>query len=86
MFPAHAGMTRRWATASRPTYSVPRPRGDDPALLWIGSIAITTELPLELLPTDACYGPLDDFLKIRGPLVVPSPADDLDIAVDLSQT
>ena len=54
--------------------------------LWVGSIAVTVELPLELLPTEDCYGPLDDWLRIRGPLVVPDPADDIDIAVDLPQT
>ena len=54
--------------------------------LWIGEIAVSVDLPLELLPTDACYGPLDDFLRMRGPLVVPDPADDIDIAVDLPQS
>ena len=54
--------------------------------LWVGSIAVAVELPLELLPTEDCYGPLDDFLKIRGPLVLSDPADDIDIAVDLPQT
>ena len=58
----------------------------DLANLWVGSIALNIELPLELLPTEDCYGPLDDFLKIRGPLVVPDPADDIDIAVDIPQT
>ena len=51
--------------------------------LWIGAVEITVELPLDLL--EPCIGPLDDFLKIRGPLVVPDPADDLGIAVDLPQ-
>ena len=54
--------------------------------LWIGEIAVAVELTLELQESDVCYGPLDDFLKIRGPLVVPDPAEDLDIAVDLPQT
>ena len=58
----------------------------DLANLWVGSIAVSVELPLELLESESCYGPLDDFLKIRGPLVVPDPADDIDIAVDLPQT
>ena len=58
----------------------------DLANLWVGSIAVNVELPLELLPSEDCYGPLDDFLKIRGPLVVPDPADNIDIAVDLPQT
>ena len=31
--------------------------------LWVGSIAVSVELPLELLEGDACYGPLDDYLK-----------------------
>ena len=55
----------------------------DLANLWVGSIAVNVELPLELLPSEDCYGPLDDFLKIRGPLVLSDPADDIDIAVDL---
>ena len=57
----------------------------DLANLWVGSIAVNVELPLELLPSEDCYGPLDDFLKIRGPLVVPGEAADIDIAVDLPQ-
>ena len=58
----------------------------DIANLWIGEIAVSVELPLELLEGDACYGPLDDFLRVRGPLVVPDPADDIEIAVDLPQS
>ncbi len=58
----------------------------DLANLWVGSIALSIDLPLELLPSEDCYGPLDDFLRVRGPLVVPDPADDIDIAVDLDQT
>ena len=58
----------------------------DVANLWIGEIAVSVRLPLPLLEGDACYGPLDDFLRVRGPLVVPDPADDIDIAVDLPQT
>ena len=53
--------------------------------LWIGEIAVAVELTLELQESDACYGPLDDFLKIRGPLVVPDPAEDVPLAVDLPQ-
>ena len=53
--------------------------------LWIGEIAVNVELTLELQESDACYGPLDDFLKIRGPLVISEEADDIDIAVDLPQ-
>ena len=58
----------------------------DIANLWIGSIAIKIEIPLPLLPTDACYGPLDDFLRVRGPLVVPDPASDLALDIDLPQS
>ena len=58
----------------------------DIANLWIGEIAVSVELTLELLETDACYGPLDDFLRVRGPLVLPDPADDIDISVDLPQS
>ena len=57
----------------------------DVAGLWIGSVAIKVGLPLPLMESDACYGPLDDFLKIRGPLVVPDPAEDIELAVDLPQ-
>ena len=53
--------------------------------LWVAEIAVEINLDLELLEGDACYGPLDDFLRVRGPLVVPDPADDLDLAVDLPQ-
>ena len=52
--------------------------------LWIAAVEISGELPLDLMPE--CTGPLDAFLRIRGPLVVPDPAADLDIAVDLDQT
>ena len=52
--------------------------------LWIGAVEITVELPLDLMPE--CTGPLDDFLRVRGPLVVPDPADDINIAVDLPQS
>ena len=38
----------------------------DLANLWIASIALTIELPLELVEGDACYGPLDAFLSWRG--------------------
>ena len=57
----------------------------DLANLWVGSIAVSVELPLLLLPTEDCYGPLDDFLKIRGPLVVPGPAEDIPLDTDLPQ-
>ena len=39
--------------------------------LWVGSIAVSVELPLELLPTEACYGPLDDFIKVRATFDLP---------------
>ena len=51
--------------------------------LWIGAVEISVELPLDLQPE--CMGPLNDFLRVRGPLVVPGPADDVDIAVDVPQ-
>ena len=54
--------------------------------LWIGSIDVMIGLPLPLLEGDACLGPLDDFLKIRGPISVSEPADDIEAAVDLPQT
>ena len=54
--------------------------------LWVGAIAVSVELPLELLPTENCYGPLDDFLRVRGDIALPDPADDIGIAVDLPQT
>ena len=54
--------------------------------LWVASIHMTIELPLPLLPTDACYGPLDQFLKIRGPLVVSDVAENIALDVDIPQT
>ena len=56
----------------------------DLANVYIAEIGITIELPIEL--PENCVGPLDDFLRIRGYLVVPDPADDIEIAVDLDQT
>ena len=53
--------------------------------LWVAAISVSVEVPLPLMESDACYGPLNDFVRIRGPLVVPDPADDIDIAVDLPQ-
>ena len=35
----------------------------DIANLWIGEIAVSVDLPLELLEGDACYGPLNLYLK-----------------------
>ena len=65
--------------------------------LWVGSIAVFVELPLELLPTEDCYGPLDDFLRIRATIDIPGGEPTPDIAdvgtegdvpirVDLPQT
>ena len=56
----------------------------DVSNLWIAAVEISVELPLDLIPE--CTGPLDDFLRVRGPLVVPDPADDIEIAVDLPQS
>ena len=58
----------------------------DLANLWIGEIAVSVELPLELLPTEDCFGPLDLFLRVRGEIDLPDPAVDLDLAVDLPQS
>ena len=52
--------------------------------LWVCEVLVEVELPLEI-PID-CIGPLDDFLKIRGEIDFPDPADDIEIAVDLPQT
>ena len=65
--------------------------------LWVGSIAVSVELPLELLPTEACYGPLDTFLEARATFDLPGGTPPPDIAdvgtegdvpmrVDLPQT
>ena len=43
----------------------------DIANLWVGSIAVSCELPLELMPQESCYGPLDDFLRVRGTIDLP---------------
>ena len=56
----------------------------DVSNLWIAAVEISVELPLDLMPE--CTGPLDDFLRVRGPLVVSDEADDIDLAVDLDQT
>ena len=39
--------------------------------LWIGEIAVTVELPLPLMPSDSCYGPLNDFIKVRATFDLP---------------
>ena len=57
----------------------------DLANLWVAEIAVTVELPLELLTDQDCYGPLDDFLTIRGDIDLPAPAADVPRAVDLPQ-
>ena len=56
----------------------------DVSNLWVCEMLVEIELPLEI--PEPCIGPLDDFLRVRGPLVVPDPADDIDIAVDLPQS
>ena len=33
--------------------------------LWVGTIALSVELPLPLLESEGCFGPLDDFLEAR---------------------
>ena len=64
--------------------------------LWVGAISVAVELPLPLLPSDACYGPLDAFLKVRatfdieGGKPTPDIADagtegDVPVIVDLEQ-
>ena len=58
----------------------------DLANLWVGSIAVSVELPLELLPSEDCYGPLDDFLRVRGDIDLPDPATGIGIAADLPQS
>ena len=55
----------------------------DLANLWIGAVDISVELPLDIL--EPCVGPLDDFLRVRGDIELPDPADDVGIAVDLPQ-
>ena len=53
----------------------------DIANLWIGSISLEIELPLPLLEGDECYGPLDDFVRIRGPISIVS-----DVAAKISRS
>ena len=53
----------------------------DIANLWVAAVDLAVELPLDLMPE--CTGVLDDFLRIRGPLVMPDPAPDIPLAVDL---
>ena len=48
--------------------------------LWIGEIAVSVELPLELLEGDACFGPLDDFIKVRATFDLPGGKPTPDIA------
>ena len=55
----------------------------DLANLWVGSIALNIDLPLELLPTEDCYGPLDEFLQVRATIDLPGvgkPAPDIEDA------
>ena len=56
----------------------------DLANVYIAEIGVTIELPMEI--PEECTGPLDDFLRVRGPLVVSDEADDIDLAVDLPQS
>ncbi len=58
----------------------------DLANLWIGEIAVSVRLPLPLLEGDACFGPLDDWLTLRGEIDLPDPADDIGLAVDIPQS
>ena len=64
--------------------------------LWVGSIALDIELPLPLLESEGCFGPLDDFLRVRATFDIeggePAPdiadagtAGDLPARVDLPQ-
>ena len=54
--------------------------------LWVGGIALKIELPLPLLETDQCYGPLDNFLTWRGGIDIeggkPKPATAEDAYTD----
>ena len=65
--------------------------------LWVGEIAVSINLPLELVEGDTCYGPLDDFLKVRATFDLPGgeplpdigdagTEGDLPARVDLPQT
>ena len=53
----------------------------DIANLWVGAITVVVELPLELLPTDACYGPLDLYLKTAATFDIPG-GDEFDPDTD----
>ena len=57
----------------------------DRVQLWVAAISVVVELPLPLLESESCYGPLDDFLRVRGPLELPDPAAPVDLAVDVPQ-
>ena len=58
----------------------------DAANLWVCALTVTVELPLPLLETEACYGPLDDFLRIRGDMpFAPDPAAPVPVRVDVPQ-
>ena len=43
----------------------------DLANLWVGSIAVNVELPLELMPSEDCYGPLDEYLRTAATFDIP---------------
>ena len=53
--------------------------------IWVAAIRLKIDLPLELLPSESCFGPLDDWLRVRGDIDLPDPAADVGIAVDLPQ-
>ena len=44
----------------------------DLANLWVGSIAVNVELPLELMPSEDCYGPLDEYLRTAATFDIPA--------------
>ena len=46
--------------------------------LWVGSIAVSVELPLELLPSEDCYGPLDDYLRTAATFDLPDVGHEFD--------
>ena len=46
--------------------------------LWLAGISVSVELPLPLLETDACYGPLDDYLRTRATFDIPGAGHDFD--------
>ena len=61
----------------------------DRVQLWVAAITVVVELPLPLLDTENCYGPLDDFLRVGSTIDLPDtgepapPADQIGEAGDL---